>query len=74
MKSKIDELLATIATKFPEIQATLPPGASEEQIKAITEATKLEVPESLKDLLRLTNVDEKWGESPHAFVSYFLHS
>lgn len=74
MKNKIDELLDVIATKFPEIRKTLPPGAIDEQIHQLEQTTNHPIPQSLKDLLKTTNGDEKWGESPHAFISYFLYS
>ena len=74
MKNKIEELLAVISTKFPEIRETLPPGASDTAIARIEKETNLPIPQSLKDLLKITNGDEKWGESPHGFFSYFLYS
>ncbi len=72
--NKAEKLIDTISLSFKDIRKILPKGATEEQIKNLEHTINLPLPETLKQLLRITNGDEKWGESPYAFVGYFLYS
>ncbi len=70
--NKAEELITALSTKFKDIRKHLAKGATEKQIKTIEETTNLQLPQTLKDLLKIVNGGGEQAEESFGILGYFF--